>query len=66
VTNKATALQGSIDRNAKDQDRVSVRASQVEVQLRKQYSALDAQMAQMSGLSSYVTAQLAQWNKSTG
>jgi len=26
---------------------------------------LDAQLAQMSGLSSYVTAQLAQWNKST-
>lgn len=66
VTNKATALQGSISRNSEDQDRVNERASRVEVQLRKQYSALDAQMAQMSGLSSYVTAQLAQWNKSTG
>lgn len=66
VTNKATALQGAISRNSKDQDRVNERASHVEVQLRKQYTALDAQMAQMNSLSSYVTAQLAQWNKSTG
>jgi flagellar hook-associated protein 2 len=66
VTNKSTALQGSINRNSKDQDRVNDRAARVEVQLRKQYNALDAQMAQMNGLSSYVTAQLAQWNKSSG
>lgn len=66
VTNKSTALQSSIDRNSKDQDRVNDRAARVEVQLRKQYNALDAQMAQLNGLSSYVTAQLAQWNKSSG
>ena len=65
VTNKSIALQGSISRNSKDQDRVNDRASRVETQLLRQYSALDAQLAQMSGLSSYVTAQLAQWNKST-
>lgn len=63
VTNKSAALQGSITRNSKDQDRVTERASRVEAQLLKQYSALDAQMAQLNGLSSYVTAQLAQWNK---
>lgn len=66
VSNKSTALQGSISRNSKDQDRVTDRASRVEAQLYKQYSALDAQMAQLNGLNSYVTAQLAQWNKSTG
>jgi flagellar hook-associated protein 2 len=65
VTNKTTALQGSITRNGVDQERVNFRASNVEKQLRKQYSALDAQMAQLSGLSSYVTAQLAQWNKTS-
>jgi flagellar hook-associated protein 2 len=65
ITNKSTALQGSITRNGEDQERVNFRASNVEKQLRKQYSALDAQMAQMSGLSSYVTAQLAQWNKTS-
>lgn len=63
VTTKSTAIQGSISRNTKDQDRVNERAARMEVQLRRQYSALDAQMAQMQGLSSYVTAQLAQWNK---
>lgn len=66
VSNKSTAIQGSISRNAKDQDRVTDRAARVEAQLFRQYSALDAQMAQLNGLNSYVTAQLAQWNKSTG
>jgi flagellar hook-associated protein 2 len=65
VSNKSTALQGAISRNGKDQDRVNDRAAVVEKRLRAQYSALDAQMAKMSGLSSYVTAQLAQWNKTT-
>lgn len=65
VTNKATALQGSISRNTKDQERVTDRASRIETQLLKQYSTLDSQMATLNGLSSFVTAQLAQWNKST-
>lgn len=65
VTNKSTALQGSITRNSTDQDRVSDRAARVEVALRRQYTALDRQMAQMTSLSAYVTAQLAQWNKPT-
>jgi flagellar hook-associated protein 2 len=65
VTNKAAALQASITRNSSEQDKVSVRAAAVEKRLRVQYSALDAKMATMSSLSSYVTAQLAQWNKTT-
>ena len=65
VTNKSTAIQGSLSRNSKDQDRVTERAARVEAQLFRQYSALDKQMAQLNGLNSYVTAQLAQWNKST-
>jgi flagellar hook-associated protein 2 len=65
ITTKSTAIQGSITRNSQDQDRINERAARVEVQLRRQYSALDAQMAQMQGLSSYVTAQLAQWNKTS-
>jgi flagellar hook-associated protein 2 len=63
VSNKSAALQGAITRNGDEQDRVTTRAATVEKQLRAQYSALDAQMAKMSSLSSYVTAQLAQWNK---
>ena len=64
ITSKSAGLQASIDRNSKDQDRVNDRASRVETQLYKQYSALDAQMAKMSGLNSFVSAQLALWNKS--
>ncbi len=63
VTSKSAALQASITRNSKEQDRVNDRASRVETQLYKQYSALDAQMAQLNGLNSFVTAQLAVWNK---
>ncbi len=65
VSNKSTALQDAINRNSKDQERVTERATRVEAQLYKQYSALDAQMAQMSALSSYVTAQLAVWSNSS-
>lgn len=64
VSNKSTALQDAITRNTKDQDRVTDRATRVEAQLYKQYSALDAQMAKMSALSSYVTAQLSVWTNS--
>lgn len=65
VANKSTALQGAISRNGDEQDRISQRVAIVEKHLRAQYSALDAQMAKMSSLSSYVTAQLAQWNKTS-
>lgn len=65
VTNKSTAIQGAIGRNGKEQDRVNNRAAVVERQLRAQYSALDAIVAKNSSLGSYVTAQLAQWNKTT-
>lgn len=65
VSTKEQALQGAINRNGDEQDRVNSRAASVEKQLRAQYSALDAQMAKMSSLSSYVTAQLAQWNKTS-
>jgi flagellar hook-associated protein 2 len=65
IVDKQAAINGAIKRNGQDQDRVSERASRMETALRKQYSALDAQMAQLTGLSSYVTAQLAQWNKTS-
>lgn len=65
VTHKSAALQGSIDRNSKDQDNVNLHASVVEAMLNKQYSALDTQMATLTSLSSYMTSQIAQWNKSS-
>ena len=65
VTNKATSIQGAIKRNTTEQDKVNDRAARIEKQLRQQYSALDVKMAQMGSLGSYVTAQLAQWNKTS-
>lgn len=65
VTNKSTAIQGAITRNSSEQDKVNDRAARIEKQLRQQYSALDVKMSQMNSLGSYVTAQLAQWNKSS-
>jgi flagellar hook-associated protein 2 len=64
VTNKALALQKELDRNGVEQTRVNDRAAAFEARLRKQYSALDAKMASLSALNSYVAQQVTTWNKS--
>lgn len=66
VVNKATALQNMLDRNEREQTRVNDRAAAFEARLRKQYSALDAQMGQLTALNAYVAQQVTLWNKSTG
>jgi flagellar hook-associated protein 2 len=66
VTTRTEGIQKSISNNQLDQERVNARADRVEAALRRQYTALDAQMAQMGGLTSFVSSQIAQWNKSTG
>ena len=65
VSNRTTGIQTSISKNSADQARVNERAERVEASLRRQYSALDSKMSQMSGLSAYVSSQIAQWNKSS-
>jgi flagellar hook-associated protein 2 len=65
VTSKATSLQKALARNAAEQTKVNDRATLFETRLRTQYSALDAQMAQLNALNAYVTQQVTQWNKST-
>ncbi len=65
ITSKATALQGVLDTNAKDQTAVNDKATLFETRLRARYSALDAQMASLNALSTYMTQQVATWNKST-
>lgn len=66
VLNKAAALQKALERNTEQQTRVNERATLFETRLRKQYSALDAQMAQLNALNAYVSQQVTLWNKSTG
>lgn len=66
VSTKAAALQGNLDRNTLEQTKVNDRAALFETRLRKQYTSLDAQMAQLNALNSYVSQQVTLWNKSTG
>lgn len=65
VVNKATALQGALDRNTREQTRINDRATLFEERLRRQYSVLDAQMAQLTALNAFVAQQVTLWNKST-
>ena len=63
VSNKNTALKASIDRNAKEQDKVNDRVEAVEKRLRAQYTALDTKMGALSGLSAYISQQVTMWNR---
>jgi flagellar hook-associated protein 2 len=63
VTGRNTALQAAITRNTKEIDNLNVRVARTEASLYKQYSSLDAKLGTLSGLGSFVTQQIAQWNK---
>ena len=65
VQSHTEGLQHKLDRNRDRQDQLESRVLRTEARLRAQYSALDTQMNQLAGLSSYVQQQIANWNKST-
>jgi flagellar hook-associated protein 2 len=65
LTTKAESLQKAITKNADDQSKFSDRVAKIEARLRAQYSSLDTKMAQLNTLSSYVSQQVTQWNKSS-
>lgn len=62
ITSRTNALQGSLDRNAKEQDKIEARISLTEERLYAKYSRLDASLTQMNSLSSYVSQQVTSWN----
>jgi len=62
---KDASLKRSLTANATEQNNVNAKASRVEAELVRKYSALDAQMNKLNGLNNYVTQQIAQWNKHT-
>ena len=62
IANRSDALQNAINRNTEDQERVTERAARAEVRYLAQYSAMDANVAQMNALNSYITQQIAVWN----
>lgn len=66
IGNKTAALQASLQRNDREQERVNDRAARTEVRLLAQYNAMDANVARLNGLNTFVTQQIALWNKSSG
>lgn len=65
-SSKDASLKRFLAQNTKNQSNVSDRVNRFEAQLNAKYSALDAKMASLTALNSYVTQQVTQWNKSTG
>lgn len=63
INSRTEGIKGTIERNKDQIERIDKRASLIEARLRAQYTALDANMAKLNGLSSYVSAQLAALNK---
>ena len=63
---KDATLKRSLAQNLKDQTKSSDHISRYEAQLNAKYSALDAKMASLTALNSYVAQQVTTWNKSGG
>ena len=62
---RTESINASVTRNTKSQDALQHRLSQTEARLRAQYSALDTKMASLNNLSTYMTQQITQYNKSS-
>ena len=63
LTARSDGLAEKLKRNQASQDSMQQRLDQVQKRLEAQYTALDAQMGKLNSLSSYVTQQVAAWNK---
>ena len=63
IDNRDKALKNAIDRNSTEQSRISERVARSETRLYAQFSRLDANMASLSSLGSFVSSQVAVWNK---
>ncbi len=64
VATRTKSLQTQLAANTKKQDAFNERLTNIQAQLEKQYSALDTKMGTLNQLSTYVTQQIANWNKS--
>lgn len=64
--NKSAALAALDKANQAKQDAINTHAAAVETQLNAQYTALDTRMASLTALNTYISQQVAAWNKSTG
>lgn len=64
LTSRTTGIQSSISSNGKRQADMQTRIDKYEARVRAQYTALDAKMSSLNSLSTYVTQQITQMNKS--
>ena len=64
ITSRSKALESSLKSNQTDQDKLSTLLEQRQKSLLKQYQSLDAKMGSMSTLSSFMSSQVSQWNRS--
>ena len=64
LATRTDGLGQQLQRNQKNQDTLTLRLSGIEKRMRAQYTALDATMARLNGTSSYVTQQIAAYNRS--
>lgn len=65
IASKTASLDQQKKANSSDQDAMNNRLTATEARLRAQYTALDTKVASLNSLSTYITNQIAQWNKST-
>ncbi len=65
IKTRSAGLQKRIELNKDRQEQMTDRINDVEKRLRAKYSALDRQMATLTGLSSYVNQQVSAWNRNT-
>ena len=65
LTTRTEGLSDSLKMNTDRQDQALLRLDMVEKRMRAQYTALDTQMGSLSALSTYMTNQVAAWNKSS-
>lgn len=63
INSRTEGIKNLIERNKDKIDRIDAKATLAEARLRAQYTALDANISKLNGLSSYVSAQLAALNK---
>lgn len=63
LTARSDGLAEKLKRNQASQDSMQQRLDQIQKRLEAQYSALDTQMGKLNSLSTYVTQQVAAWNK---
>ncbi|MGY4830198.1 flagellar filament capping protein FliD [Sphaerotilaceae bacterium SBD11-9] len=65
LTTKTDSLNSILSLNQKQQDAMTDRLTLTEKRLRAQYSALDTNMSKLTALNTYITNQVAAWNKSS-